>query len=607
MNPSVLLSYWWVLPILLSVIFYKILFRLFGIVIIPEDSIGIINKKFKLLGDNKTLPDGQIVALKGEAGIQADTLPPGLHFWLFPWQYEVSIVPFVTIHQTSIGIVESMDGKALPAGRVLGKKVDCDSFQNARKFLESGGERGPQITVIPPGTYRINTQMFTIKTANILEIPDNKVGIVTVKEGRPLDTGEIAGSETLGHNMYQDAQTFLENGGYKGLQEQVMLAGKYFINPLFATVELKDMATVPIASVGVIIAYVGKEGKDVTGEGFRHGNLVHRGEKGVWIDPLDPGKYPINPYTHKMELVPTANVVLNWATGKNESHQLDSNLSTITVRSADGFTFNLDVSQIIHIPRTDAPKVIARFGSVANLVTQVLEPTIGNYFRNSAQKYDVISFLLDRKDRQIEARNAINAALEMYNVGAVDTLIGDINPPDELMKTLTDRKLAEQLKETFKKQKESEEMRQDLEQSRAMANTQASVVESERRVTINEYEAQAAIKRAKGEAGSKIKNAEADATVLEKVGNAEAVKVLAVGNAEAKVIQEKTNALGQGNFALIEATKSLSNSGFKLVPDIVAGGNNGMSGLVEIVMGTLMADQFKNKVSQEKEVALIKK
>ncbi|WP_204311207.1 SPFH domain-containing protein, partial [Klebsiella michiganensis] len=70
--------------------------------------------------------------------------------------------------------------------------------------------------------------------------------------------------------------------------------------------------------------------------------------------------------------------------------------STITVRSADGFKFNLDVSQIIHIPRNDAPKVIARFGDMAALVTQVLEPTIGNYFRNSAQDSDIIDFLRER-------------------------------------------------------------------------------------------------------------------------------------------------------------------------------------------------------------------
>lgn len=38
--------------------------------------------------------------------------------------------------------------------------------------------------------------------------------------------------------------------------------------------------------------------------------------------------------------------------------QISKNLSTITVRSKDGFQFNLDVSQIIHIPATEAPKVI---------------------------------------------------------------------------------------------------------------------------------------------------------------------------------------------------------------------------------------------------------
>ena len=96
------------------------------------------------------------------------------------------------------------------------------------------------------------------------------------------------------------------------------------------------------------------------------------------------------------------------------------------MRSSDGFTFNLDVSQIIHIPRTDAPKVIARFGNVANLVTQVLEPTIGNYFRNTAQGSDVIDFLKGRAQRQADAKSRIAEALREYNVVAVDTLIGDI-------------------------------------------------------------------------------------------------------------------------------------------------------------------------------------
>ncbi|MGE5496867.1 MAG: SPFH domain-containing protein [Syntrophothermus sp.] len=591
---SFLTSYWWVLLLVLIIIAYKVFLRFFGIVIIPEDSIGLVNKKYVILGKHRILPDGAIIALNGEAGFQADTLAPGLHFWLWPWQYEVTKVKFTNIKEGFVGIVEARDGHPLKNGRVLAKKVECDSFQSARDFLLNGGERGPQITIIPPGTYRINTLLFTVVEEAVLEIEDNMVGIVTTREGLPLPTGEIAGKEIPGHNMFQDGQIFLDNGGYKGLQEQVMLAGRYYINPRFATVEIKEMTTVPIANVGVVIAYVGDIGVDVTGEGFKHGNLVSRGQKGVWVKPLDPGKYPINPYTHKVEIVPTANVVLNWATGKTESHRLDEKLSTIKVRSSDGFTFSLDVSQIIHIPSLDAPKVIARFGSVANLVTQVLEPTIGNYFRNTAQGSDVIEFLKGRKERQNDARESISSALQDYNVGAVDTLIGDIVPPEELMKTLTDRKIAEQEKVTYDTQRLAEDTRKELQQAKALADTQARVVDAERKVQINEFEAQAAVKNAEGVAESKKINAEADAMVLKTVGAAEGDKIKAVGTAEADVITMKIKSMESGNYAAIEVAKALAASGFKLVPDIVAGGGGSESG--NSLVNTLLAMIIKDKL-----------
>ncbi len=463
---------------------WKLVARLFGIIIIPDDSIGLVTKKFVLFGSHRDLPPGKIIALKGEAGLQADTLAPGLKFGYWPWQYEVQITQFLVVPNGQIAIVEACDGKPMAEGHILGRQVECDNFQDARAFLENGGERGAQMAVIPPGTWRINTlvfrtdlvkmevipagkigvveakdgkplsggriigrhvdcdsfqdaqafmtkggergpqmtiipqgqyrinpKLFTVTMEDVTDIPDNMVGIVTTKEGAPLISGTIAGREVAGHNMFQDPQAFVDHGGSKGLQEQVLLAGRYFINSRFATVEVQEMTKVPIANVGVVIAYVGDEGVDVTGDSFKHGNLVSQGREGrVGRSRSIPGKYPINPYTHKVEVVPTANVVLNWATGKSEAHNLDKNLSTITVRSSDGFTFNLDVSQIIHIPRTEAPKVIARFGSMANLVTQVLEPTIGNYFRNAAQNSDVIDFLKQRSKRQNEAKQSISAA-----------------------------------------------------------------------------------------------------------------------------------------------------------------------------------------------------
>ena len=593
-----LTNYWWLILIVLALVAYRWVFRLLGIVMLPQDSVGVINKKFVLFGKHRSLPDGAIIALNGEAGIQADTLAPGVHFGFWPWQYEIETEKFTTIPEDQIGVVESRDGKPLAAGRVLGRRVDCDSFQDARKFLMENGERGPQITVIPPGTYRINRRVFEVALQNVLEIEDNMVGVVTTREGKALATGDIAGSEIAGHNMYQDAQAFIDGGGFKGLQEQVILAGRYFINPRFATIETKPMTDVPIANAGVVIAYVGAVGVDVTGDAFKHGNLVGRNQKGVWSDPLDPGKYPINPFTHRVEIVPTANVVLNWATGKSEAHKLDENLSTIRVRSSDGFTFNLDVSQIIHVPRNDAPRVIARFGSMANLVTQVLEPTIGNYFRNAAQSSDVIDFLKGRQQRQEDAKQKIGAALQEYNVGAVDTLIGDITPPDALMKTLTDRKIAEQEKVTYDTQRMAEDTRKELEQARALATTQARVVDAERSVTIAEFAAKATVKKAEGDALSKTINTKADAEVLTTVGAAEGTKITAVGESEAKVIQLKTDAVGQGNYAIIEVGKALAGSGFKLVPDVVAGGaggEGGSSGIINVLMAGMLRDSLAPK------------
>lgn len=657
----------WVSAALLVLLaLYKWVFRLFGIVIVPDDSIGTVTKSFVLFGAHRELPPGRIVAVLGEAGLQANTLAPGLHFFLWPWQYTVLLAKFTVVPDGHIGVIEACDGAPLPDGRVVARHVDCDNFQDARAFLGRSGERGVQMSIVPPGAWRINTLLFTVHIepmtviepgkvgvveardgaalsggriigqqvacnsfqdaqafmarggqrgpqmgivpqgkyrinprlfkvtqVNVLDVPDNKLGIVTTREGAPLATGEIAGAEVPGHNQFQDPQAFVERGGTKGLQEQVLLAGRYFINPMFATIEIIDMTEVPIASVGVVVAFVGKAGDDVTGADFKHANMVRRGEKGVWVDVLDPGKYAINTYTHKVRVVPTANVVLNWATGKSEAHKLDVNLSTITVRSADGFTFNLDVSQIIHIPRNDAPKVIARFGSMEALVTQVLEPTIGNYFRNAAQNSDVIDFLKKRTERQAEAKGAIARALKEYDVGAVETLIGDINPPADLMKTLTDRKLAEQEKVTFNTQMEAQGVKQQLEQATALARTQAQVVDAERKVSIAEFSAQAAVKTADGAAQAKKINANADAEVIRVTGVAEAGKTLAVGEAEAAVIQQKIASMESGNYAIVQVAQALAAGGVRLVPDVlVNGGAKGEGGtLVDVLLAGLVRER----------------
>ena len=604
-----LIGYWWVLLVVLCLILYKYILRfLFGMVIVPEDRIGLVTKKFVLLGDNKELPDGRIIATKGEAGFQAKTLAPGLYFWMWVWQYDVTMEQFTVIPEGKIGLVLAKDGMEIPTGSILGSRVDCDNFQDAEKFLNIGGQRGRQTAYITACSYRVNTMLFQVSVTEMIRIQESMVGIVTTLDGQPIEQGQIAGRMVEGHNNFQDVDIFLRNGGTRGLQPQVILAGSYNLNPWAIQIEEIPMTEIAIGYVGVVISYIGQEGNDLTGSEFKHGNIVEKGRKGVWLEPLGPGKYPINKYTMKVELVPTTNLVLNWASARSEAHNLDKNLSTITVRSKDGFPFNLDVAQIIHVPTTEAPKVIARFGNMVNLVSQVLEPTIGNYFRNSAQDSDVIAFLSTRKERQESAKAHIKKVLDEYNVNAVDTLIGDIVPPESLMKTLTDRKIAEEQKITYETQKKAQETRQGMEKETAIADMQKDIVKAQQSVEIAERTANATVKKSEGDATSvKLQvSAEAEATKMRAhaeaestkaraeadsqaiklkasalaeqislTGNAEAGKILAIGKSTAEAYELAVKALGGENFTRYKITEELSKGHIKLIPDVLIGGKDG--------------------------------
>ena len=630
------MDYWWIIPIILSLVLYKFILRfLFGMVIVPEDRIDLVTKKFVLFGDNKELPDGRIIATKGEAGFQAKALAPGLYFAKWVWQYEITMEKFTIIPEGKIGLILAKDGAEIPTGNILARKIECDNFQDAEKFLENQGQKGRQTAYITAGSYRINTLLFQIFVSDMIRIQESKVGIVTTLDGRPIDEGQIAGKIVDGHNNFQDFDAFLKNNGNRGLQPQVILAGSYNLNPWAIQIEEIPMTEIQIGYVGVVISFIGQEGKDLTGTEFKHGNIVEKGRKGVWLEPLGPGKYPINKYIMKVELVPTTNLVLNWASARSEAHNLDKNLSTITVRSKDGFPFNLDVAQIIHVPTTEAPKVIARFGNMVNLVSQVLEPTIGNYFRNSAQDSDVIAFLSSRKERQDSAKLHIKKVLDEYNVNAVDTLIGDIVPPESLMKTLTDRKLAEEQKVTYETQKKAQETRQGMEKETAIADMQKEIVKAQQSVEIAERTANATVKKSEGDATSvKLSvSAEAEATKMRAfaeaeatkakaqaeseaiklrasaqaeqislTGNAEAEKILAIGKSTAESYELAVNALGGENFTRYKITEELSKGHIKLIPDVLIGGNgNGNNGAIEGLLGLKLMEMIDPKKQENKE------
>jgi uncharacterized membrane protein YqiK len=574
-----------------------LLFALLGFVrIIREDESGLVIKRF-----GSELPPGRLIALDGEAGYQARLLPPGWHFGYWVWRYRIERVPMVVVPPGEIALVVAADGATIPAGRILGREVSCDHFQDAEAFLRRGGERGRQLAFLTAGTYRINTALFQVVTAlragaygmaeeqlAVCHIPPDQVGIVTTLDGAAIPAGDLAGPAIDGHDSFQHGQAFVEAGGCRGLQEQVLLSGSWNLNPWFVRVDLIPMTEIPIGYVGVVVSYVGREHLDVSGDAFTHGDLVPRGHKGVWVEPLLPGKHPLNARVMKIELVPTTNIVLNWA-ARTEAHNYDARLSPITVRSKDGFAFSLDVSQIIHIGMKNAPRVISRVGSMQNLVDHVLQPTVANYFRNSAQEVSVLEFLSARSERQRQAFEAVGGAIEAYDVECIDTLIGDILPPAELMKTQTDRKIAEELRRTYEVQRESQMKRQDLERETAVANMQSEVVRSEQEVRIAERRAAAVAENAKGEAAAVRVRADADAAATRVHAEAEAEATRLLGAARADAYRQGAAALGPGEYTTIMLTTTLAENKIKLVPDIAVGGAHNGAGLTEALLARLLA------------------
>ena len=565
----------------------------------------------------------RFLANGGQKGPQIQFLPPG-YYRINTIMFRVQKMPITKIPGGKIGLIEATDGARIPEGRLLAARVTGHSnFFDGEAFLRNGGEKGRQLDVLMPGIYRLNPMLFkVIEIADWTHIEADQVGIVTINEGRPIvDSAKIAAEELPldTHNNFQDADAFLKAGGQKGLQIPVLRAGNYAINPWFATIEKVDMIQVGIGFCGVVTSYVGTEGADLTDDAV-NAKIVANGCKGIWADPLQPGKHPLNTKICKVDIVPTTQILLNWADNRSSAHELDSGLKTITLRTADAFNVNMDVSVIIHIPIKNAPKVIANLGSVKNMISQVLEPAISSHFRNAAQYIQALDLYTQRRELQEKAKEHIDAVLRVHHIDSKDTLIADVVLPPELTKTVTDRQIAEQEKKTFATQKEAQDERRNLENATAQANMQPKVVESERNVEIQKNLAEGRIKEAEGskqaailtaegkaaavrlEAGGKAEatkvNAAADSEAIQKVGSAEAEIILAKGTSTAEAYKLEVGAMGREVFGQIRVIDKIASSHLKFIPDnlVIGGGaDGGGNPLVNGLFGIALLEKLSGR------------
>jgi uncharacterized membrane protein YqiK len=311
-----------VTTICIGAIVFVVLFFLFGIRAIPNTRIGVVERRWSSHGSVKT----GLIALNGEAGFQPEVLRGGLH-WRMPLQYRVHSMPLVTIPQGKIGYVFCPRWTAPGAGSIAGVQSNRAAVRRCARFLLNGGQRGPQRKILREGTYAINLAQFVVITEDrlfylqldpkedaiflemtaviddrkgfepvIIKGTDDSVGIVTVHDGRALADGQIIApvvgnnpdDASAYHNNFQDPEQFLTSGGRRGRQLQVLVEGTYYINRLFATVEMIHKTTVEVGYVGVVVSYTGETGADLSGTDYKHGELVRKGQRGVWSEALLP-------------------------------------------------------------------------------------------------------------------------------------------------------------------------------------------------------------------------------------------------------------------------------------------------------------------------------
>jgi uncharacterized membrane protein YqiK len=606
---------------------------------IPNNQVGIVEKMWSARGSIKA----GFIALHGEAGFEPEILRGGIHLF-FPFTYRIHKSDLVTVGQGKIAYVFARDGAPLQASQALAANDtdDKSDFQDARRFLVNGGQKGPQRKVLREGTYAINTTQFAIVTDErvyghalspqersvldsmkqtiadragftpvILAADHDLVGIVTVHDGPSLPPGEIIAPEVgtdlhdedTFHNNFQEPEKFLRAGGFRGRQLQVLVEGTWYINRLFATIEAVPKTVIPVGNVGVVIFYTGPKTGDVSGAAYRHGELVVNGSRGVWQDPMLPGKYPFNTYAGKIEIIPTVNFILKWVRGEVGALRLDENLSEISLITKDAFEPTLPLSVVMHIDYKKAPMIIQRFGDVKKLVEQTLDPMVSAFFKNIAQKMTLIELLQNRAAIQTEAAEEMRAKFEAYSLELQEVLIGTPRAPagdqtiENILIQLRMRQVAREQIETYQEQEKAAVQERALNEAKATAAAQSALTQSLIQVKVQENEGSAALARAQKDAETVKVTAAAIGEKSRLEGQGEADRVLAIGTANAQATKLSVDAYGGPEYRLAEQNFSrfadaLAKINQPIVPQFVMSGGQGQDGNAGLIPTGLLATLF---------------
>ncbi|MCC2110486.1 MAG: hypothetical protein KDJ16_00455 [Hyphomicrobiales bacterium] len=540
---------------------FGIVLTAFGLFLLASTSFIFVNADgvghLKRIYAFEELPGGRIVALAGEKGPQAGILGPGFHFIPFVRVlYDYEEFDVISVPEGYYGQLTALDGASMPAGMFIAPAFADDRVEtmlNAENFLQEGGYRGPQETVLKPGRYRLNRYLFDVKVDErtmATVIPKGFVGVVKSNVATP---------------------------GVSCREEEV------------STAAARGALSVP---------------------------LVPNGCVGIWKDPLLPGAYYMNRTAYEVTLVDVRVRTWEYKGGyvkriidlsldqEGNIRQKERAIEEPMPESAadravfvkiEGWDIPLELRALVQVSPEHAPIVIASVGGLDEIEDRILTPAIRSIVRNVAgstvrlpvknddgtvkepQEYiiratRVLDLIENREalEETIESKIKIEGAKAGVDIREIR--LGEPSIPPELLLSRLRVQLADQLSKAYERETAAQQKRIETEQARSTANEQPRLVE-----------AQIAVQVANQREQERAALGRAERLYLEELARGQSAQANVLGQDRVALLQALEKLL-----ATLERRPELVGIVGKLVPNtVVTAGSDGLSAAAAIVSQAL--------------------
>ncbi len=496
---------------------------------VGPDQMAVITAK--MVGE--ALPPGQILAQKGQRGIQEDVLGEGRHF-LNPWLYDWEIRPVVIIPPGKVGVVTSKIGEELPEG----------------EFLAERGQKGIWRHVLGPGKYRMNPVGYQIDIVDAISIPIGYDGVVTSLSGRQTPKNAFAGT------------------GEKGVRSDVLQPGLYFVNPREYKVDVLEIGVNQVSLMGkgggAVITKALQTTHNVAMERLQQNVLQEQQAKresymqsesssGMRLGRLLPASAPVKSASRGRQGEMADMVMMG---GKPAPAQVPASLSFVLNQfvefpSRDGFEISLDMTVEFELLPKDIAWLFRTYGDLPAAVDKVIMPQILSVSRLKGSAYGAKDFIVGegREKFQNELTEALAKTLEEKRITIHAALIRHVNVPGQILDPIQQASLAQE-------QDLTNQEKQNTAKKLAELNTELSLIGQRRDQVVQETEKLKALIQADEE--KQVAEIRGDtmrqtAEIEKQTAGVRAERITTLGTADAEVVKLVQGAEAQGQQLKVKA------------------------------------------------------